>query len=181
IEDIIQSWDIHHGIYVDIFLLHTIPENFGGKCWVNIWEKYIVIKGISNKAPSKGKKKLVPLYVLLSLFPKRFLIPFAVKQIYKYRNSNSKYVCHLFGNLSFKMGIYPKSYFTPLKLVPFETIELYAPSDCHSYLSQYYGNYMKIPNMDSIKATQHALKWSVDSSFEQRKKGIYEDEKYFFG
>jgi lipopolysaccharide cholinephosphotransferase len=181
IEDIIQTWDIHHGVYVDIFLLHKIPERYMGKLWVNIWEKYIVIKGISIKAPLKGDVKFIPFYLFLRLFPKRFLVPYALKQIYKYRNSDSPYVCHLFGNLSFKTGVYPMSYFDPLKLVPFETVHLFAPSDCHNYLTQYYGDYMKIPNTNNIMSAQHALKWSVDTPFKKRKNGLFSDEKYFFG
>jgi lipopolysaccharide cholinephosphotransferase len=48
-EDIIKDWKIHHGIYVDIFILHTCPDNKIKRYWQYVWAKYLIVKGLANK------------------------------------------------------------------------------------------------------------------------------------
>ena len=144
IEKNLINWDVHQGVYVDIFILHTCPNNSIKRLNQYIWAKYLVTKGAANR----GYKKTGFIGLLLSfcrLFPKRFLLKFALKQVYRYRNEESEFLCHFMGRAVLKNGLYKRSYFEQTKMLPFETIKLRVPKEVESYLADRWGDYMKIP------------------------------------
>ena len=47
IEESLKKWDIHHGIYVDIFILHTCPDNKLQQIHQCLWAKYVIMKGLA--------------------------------------------------------------------------------------------------------------------------------------
>lgn len=163
IEKDLEEWDIHQGVYVDIFILHTCPDSKLARYNQYFWAKYLVAKGAANRG--YGKKGIVGLILkILSIFPKRFLVDFALKNVYRYTDQSSKYLCHFLGRATLSTGLYDRSYFEGVKRVPFETIELCVPYQVEKYLSDRWGDYMKLPNMDEIRKYQHSWKWS-DSEF----------------
>lgn len=66
------------------------------------------------------------------------------KLIKKYDYSKSKYIADFVGKYHFK-DIYPKSWWEPAQLAKFEGEMVPIPSDYDKYLTQIYGDYMKIP------------------------------------
>lgn len=178
IEESFENWDMNQGIYVDIFILHTCPDNKLKRLNQYVWAKYLVTKGLANKNLAKGGPKGC-LIRFLRLFPKRFLLKHALKQVYKYRNEESEYLCHFMGRALLKTGLYKKQYFDSVKKVPFETIELSVPKEVESYLSDRWGDYMKIPPFEETLRYHHSWKWSDNKAFPGYKEnGKYEDEKY---
>lgn len=180
IQDSLANLDIHHGIFVDIMILLNTPNNIIGRKWQWFWEIYVRGKFISNMHYKSDSKIKAIIYSLMRLTPKRFLIDFALKQIYKYQKVDCENFFHPYIGKPMYKSIYPKSIFENLLLIDFESIKLLIPQGIDEYLKILFGDYMKLPDFESIKSSQHVDKWSCEHSFQPRKSGTFEDEKYYW-
>jgi len=178
IEGFEKDYDIHKGVFVDIFILHTCPDNVLKRKWQYIWSRYVITKGLADKGlQKKGVEGTV--LKLLACLPKCFLSGFALKQLYRYRNENSEFLCHFMGHATMKNALYKREYFEKVKPVKFEETELMVPHRVEEYLRDRWGDYMKIPPMEEIKKCQHCQKWSDSETFKGFKpNGDYKDEWY---
>lgn len=179
LEKDLVDWDVHQGIYVDIFILHDSPDNRLARMNQYLWSKYLVAKGAANRKYDR-KGGLVGLCLkILSLMPKRFLLNYALKQVYRYDGRDSENYCHFLGRAGLKKGLYPKKYFSSFKPVPFESIMLSVPSQVENYLHDRWGDYMKLPSLEEIKHFQHSWKWSDKDAFPGYKESQnYADEAF---
>ena len=178
VEDSVVNRNIHHGVYVDIFILHTCPDNVVSRYWQYFWAKYIVAKDLAYKNYMRHGKMMNIALKTLNIFPRLFLVHYALKQIYKYRNQDTVYYCHFLGRAWMKNGLYKREYFKSTRNVDFETIQLKVPFECERYLSDRWGDYMKLPSKEQIAYFQHASRWSTDKYFENyNKDNEYPDEK----
>ena len=175
-ENIVKGWKIHHGIYIDIFILHTCPDNKLAQFWQYFWAKYLIVKGLANK-PYNRRAGMAGLVVKLAkILPKRFGLNYGLKQIYKWRDTNSEYFCNFLGKALFKNGKYRYKDFAESKRVPFETIELNVAKGLERFLTDRFGDYMKLPSEERIKYEQHASCWDLNPhDYSDRS-----DEKYLF-
>ena len=178
IEELTQNWKIHQGIFVDIFILHTCPDNKLKQLWQVFWAKCAVVKGMSMRDYNrqKGIRKL--LLQIAKILPKKLMVDYALKQVYRYRNDESSYYCNFLGKAVYKKGLYKKEWFEKKVKVPFEKVELYVPSGLHEFLSERFGDYMIIPSEERIKWEQHALLWYVNQDFSKyyNKSREFQDE-----
>jgi lipopolysaccharide cholinephosphotransferase len=126
IEPDLKNWDMHHGIYIDIFILHTCPDNFLQQLWQCAWAKYVIMRGLCNRGYTKRKGIVGIVLKVMSLFPKRFLLNFGLKQVYRYRDKNTNLYCNFLGKAIFNKGIYKKEWFSQPKYIAFETVTLKA-------------------------------------------------------
>lgn len=180
IEDIVKDWDIHHGVYVDIFILHTCPDNAIKRYWQYFWAKYLIIKGLANKHYERRSGFINNVIRLFKIFPKRFLLGFGLKQVYRFRGKKTEYLCNFLGKALMRNGMYKSSYFASSKRHQFETIELNVAEKVEDFLKDRFGDYMKIPDISRIRYEQHALEWNLEKPFAKRKGGTFADEKYLF-
>ena len=60
-----------------------------------------------------------------------------------------------------KNGTYKREYFENVKRVPFETIELNVPEKLEEFLTERFGDYMKLPSKERIKYEQHSTGWDL--------------------
>ncbi len=165
IEQSLIDYDISHSIYLDIFILHTCPENPIQRINQYVWAKYIVAKTQSTKDISRYGFALRTALTILRCFPRLFLVKFALKQVYKYRNQKSSLYCNYLGKAKYKKGTYDASIFRDFKEVPFETVQLNVPIDVEVFLKERFGDYMKIPDLESIKREQHAHIWDTEKDY----------------
>ena len=124
IEELLKDWDIHHGIYIDIFILHTCPNNKLLQMQQCLWAKYVIMKGLSQRNYARRGGFLGAALKLLKLLPDNFLVNHGLKQVYKYRNKSTNYYCNFLGKAVFKNAIYKKEWFEKTTYVPFETVTL---------------------------------------------------------
>ena len=178
IEEVVRDMDLHHGVFIDIFILHNCPQSKVDRYWQYFWCRYLVVKSLANRKNIRGGLIRRTILLLFRMLPKRFLLGYALNQIYRYKNSRTEDFCHFLGRASLNKGLYKKEYFSIPKRVPFETIELNVPSNVEKYLHDRFGDYMKVPSMEDIKYFQHASEWSVDTPFKPVKLGTFSDEKY---
>jgi len=164
-EEAFKKWDIHQGIYVDIFILHTCPNQKLLQLHQCLWGKYVIMKGLAARGYSRRKGFLGLALKVMSWFPDRMLLRYGLKQVYRYRNWNTDYYCNFLGKAVFSNAIYKKSYFGDGIYMPFEKAELRVPTNIHEFLSDRFGDYMKLPSPEKIKWEQHAEIWDTQKDF----------------
>lgn len=175
IEESLKKWDIHHGIYVDIFILHTCPDNKLQQIHQCLWAKYVIMKGLAIRGYNRRGGFLGFALKVMSRMPDRLWVKHGLKQVYKYRNKKTNYFCNFMGKAVFKNAIYKREYFENSEYVPFEKTELKAPEKLHEFLSERFGDYMKPPSPERIKWEQHAESWDFDKPYFVGD-GTYRDE-----
>lgn len=175
-EPIVKDWHIHHGVYVDIFILHTCPNNIILQYWQYIWAKYLIVKGLANKDYKRRGAIIRCLLICMKALPKRFLLKFGLNQVYRFRSQSTNFYCNFLGKALLKNGIYKRSYFENTKQTTFETITLNVPIGLENFLVERFGDYMKIPSIQRIRYEQHTSKWGLA----QTEYKDLSDERYLF-
>lgn len=165
VEESLKDWDIHHGIYVDIFILHKCPNNKIHQLHQCVWAKYVIMKGLAVRGYNRRGGILGFALKIMRLMPDRFLVKHGLKQVYKYRDKSTDYYCNFLGKAVFKNAIYKKEYFEETEYIPFEKVELRVPVKLHEFLSERFGDYMKPPTPERIKWEQHASSWDFDKQY----------------
>lgn len=160
-EEVVKGWKIHQGIYVDIFILHTCPNSKLAQYWQYFWAKYLIVKSCANKDYNRRTGVVGLLIKAARILPKRFLLDYGLKQIYRWRDQKTEYFCNFLGKALFKNGKYKYEDFASSKKVPFETITLNVPIGLERFLSARFGDYMKLPSPERIKYEQHASDWNL--------------------
>ena len=180
IESAVKDWKIHHGIFVDIFLLHNAATNKFARWSQYIAAKLLCAKGQSLKQVSyRGLKRLAT--TVAKILPLEWLAKNAYARTYKYNNVQTPFYAHFEPSLNLGKCLYPVSYFAKAQRVPFEKVPLDVPIESDKYLRQVFGDYMKLPSKESIEHAQHAYQWDVnkDFSFYVNKDRDFSDEKKF--
>lgn len=175
-EAVVKGWKMHHGVYVDIFILHTCPDKRLAQYWQYFWAKYLIVKGLANK-PYDRRGGMAGLAVKMArVLPKRFLLGYGLKQVYRWRDTETECFCNFLGKALFRNGKYSHVDFAQTKRVPFETIELNVGAGLEHFLSARFGDYMKPPSPERIRYEQHASTWNLYThDYSDRS-----DEKYLF-
>jgi len=167
IESTFKDWDMHHGIYIDIFILHNCPNNLLQQMHQCLWAKYVIMKGLAARGYNRRGGFLGFALKIMAMFPDRMWVKHGLKQVYKYRNVQSDYFCNFMGKAVFKNAIYKKEWFQPAEYAPFENTELKIPANVHDFLSSRFGDYMQIPSPERIKWEQHAESWDINTDFRE--------------
>lgn len=165
VEPSLLDYQISHNVYVDIFILHTCPDNKIERVYQYVWSKYIVAKSQSSKDLNRYDGVLKFALRVLKLLPRLFLVKFALKQVYRFRNRNTDLYCNYLGKAKYKKGTYKKEWFCDTKRVPFENVTLNAPCGVEDFLKERFGDYMKIPDIEQIKREQHAGVWDTEKDY----------------
>ncbi len=167
IESSIKDWNIHHGIYIDIFILHSCPNAKLLQLWQCFWAKYVITKGVALRVDDRHSGVRAFVIKLAKCLPAKFLVKYGLRQVYRYRGKQTKNYCNFLGKAVFKKGIYKREWFDETAYVPFEKTELKASAKLHEFLTERFGDYMTPPSPDRIKYEQHAWKWDVDRDFSE--------------
>ena len=138
---------IHHkGIYIDIFPLDNIKNNHKlGKIRALFVRSIVEVMFYKLKIRSLNKVKHPALVLILSLLSKKSLMKWQKHLLTKNKNDESLYVCALAGSYAYEKELILREKFYPPKKVVFEGKEYNGMNDNDSYLSQVYGDYMKLP------------------------------------
>ena len=165
IEESLLDYQISHCVYLDIFILHTCPDSVIERKKQYFWAKYIVAKTQSVHDISRYGFGLRTALRILRCTPRLFLVKHALKQVYKYRDRETQYYCHYLGKARYKQGTYKREWFESTKRVPFENVLLNVPINVEAFLSERFGDYMKIPSMEQIRREQHAMIWDTENDY----------------
>lgn len=167
IEELLEPLNIHHGIYVDIMILHKCPNHKVQQLFQYFCGRYTVIKGLADRRYNRRKDLTAVILGALRMLPKGFGVRSAMRVVYKYDGKCTKYYCNFLGKSNFKKSIYETSLIEKTVYVPFETVQLKIPAQADAYLRRRFGNYMVIPSAERIAWEQHAKFFSLDKDFRE--------------
>lgn len=158
--------DMHHGIYVDIMILHKVPENKFIQKMVYYESKFVTLYGLSQrnwKPKSKSQKVVLN---SLKFMPCKLIARIAYSHIYRYddRKDNYKY-CYWITPAKFRNGLFDKTFFEKPVDVKFEDTELLGSEKIKEYLEYRYGDYMKLPSEQQRKAAVHAYVFDTEKNY----------------
>ena len=160
--------NFHHGIYVDIMILHKVPCNKIVQKKIYFQSKYVTLYALSqrNWKPKNNFQKIA--LCLLKLLPNKLLLKWSYKNIYKYENMQDGYAwCYFITPAKFRSGIFERDFFDTTGEIEFEGHLLLCPAKIKEYLSYRYGDYMKLPSLEQQKAAVHAYKYDVNRDFRE--------------
>ena len=146
----IEKLKVHNEIFIDIFPIDNILSDDYNK----IKLRANLIKIIKSSLQYKYKVKKLSecnfkiLIVLFSLLSQPLIVRLANKIMRKDNKKNAELCVSYLSEYAIKKEITPKKTFIKPKKAKFEDREYYIPNDPDTYLSNLYGDYMKIPPKD---------------------------------
>ena len=160
--------DMHHGIYVDIMILHKVPNNKFIQKLVYYESKFVTLYGLSQRKWKPKTKGQAFILKCLKILPCKWMAKRCYKRIYKYddRKKNFKY-CYWITPAKFKNGLFDASFFeSPIEIL-FEDTKLLASENIKQYLEYRYGDYMKLPSEEARKAAVHAMLYDTEKDYRE--------------
>ena len=158
--------DMHHGIYVDIMILHKVPSSKFIQKLVYLESKFVTLYGLSQRN-WKPKTEIQSIILrLLKVLPCKYLASRCYKRIYKYDDLQSNYMfCYWITPAKFKAGLFEPEFFESPVDVPFEDTNLLGSLHIKKYLTYRYGDYMKMPSAEQQKAAVHAFIYDTEKDY----------------
>ena len=141
-----SSHEHHKGIYIDIFPLDNVKNNHKlGKVRALFIKSIVEVMLFKLKIRPLNKVNHPCLVFVLSLLSKKSLMEWQKRLLTKNKNDKSLYVASLTGSYAYEKELFLREIIYPPKKVVFEGKEYNGMNDNKRYLSQVYGDYMKLP------------------------------------
>ena len=160
--------DMHHGIYVDIMILHKVPQNSFVQKVVYFESKFVTLYALSQrnwKPKNKGQSMALK---ALKVLPCKLMASKFYRRIYKYDNMKDNFMyCYWITPAKFRSGLFDASFFSDPVDVPFEDTVLMGSKKIKEYLKYRYGDYMKLPSKEAQKAAVHAMIFDTEKDFKE--------------
>ena len=161
-----QRRDMHHGIYVDIMMLHKVPESKYIQKKVYYYSKFVTLYALSQRNWKPKTKAQSLALLVLKLLPCKLIAKICYKAIYKYDSLEENYkFCYWITPAKFKNGLFDKEFFTNPTDIAFEDTVLLASRKIKDYLEYRYGNYMVLPSEEARKAAVHAMIYDTEKDY----------------
>lgn len=158
--------NMHHGIFVDIMILHKCKKNYFELVKQYFISKYVTLYALSkrNWKPNTYYKKLCLRIVNKISF--RLMLKMFYRYIYKWDYLKSDYYwIYYITKAKLKQGKFKEKIFSKTKEIQFCGIMLYGPNDINQYLKIRYGNYMILPNKEEQKLYIHAKYFNTEIDY----------------
>ena len=158
--------DMHHGIYVDIMILHKVPENKFIQKIVYYESKFVTLYGLSQRNWKPKSKSQEVVLKSLRFMPCKLIARIAYSHIYRYDNRKDNYkYCYWITPAKFRNGLFDKTFFEKPIDIPFEDTNLLGSEKIKEYLEYRYGDYMKLPSEEQRKAAVHAYVFDTEKNY----------------
>lgn len=138
-ETLYRNSDIHHGVFMDVFVLEDHPGGLLGKLYGAVVYPYSISSYMYYKSGNRVIKKAIK---ALRKVTDKFLDAFFI-------DGNSEIVS--IRAYDFKESILPRRYFGKPCVMAFEGRDFKMPELYGEYLTAVYGDYMKIPDESERK------------------------------
>lgn len=149
--------DMHHGIYVDIMILHKAPLSEIKQKLIYLQSKFVTLYALSQRNWVPKSKVQAAVLALTKVLPRKTIAKYCYKGIYKYDDKSKNFVwCYFITPAKFYQGIFEEKLFTEAVDIPFENTVLRGSKYIKEYLSYRYGDYMKLPSTEEREAAVHA-------------------------
>lgn len=133
------------GIYIDVFKMDNVSSNPLIARWQYFCGKYYLCYQLSQRTYSSANLKKRIMIALaapcrISVFRK-----FIKHQVERFNNTECEFWGFFYGRTRFRSAVINKTLFGTPKYVPFEDTEFPVAEHYHEYLTQVFGDYMKLP------------------------------------
>lgn len=158
--------DMHHGIYVDIMILHKVPNSWFVQKLVYLESKFVTLYALSQR--NWKPKSSVQKFVLnsLKIMPCKWMTRTFYKRIYKYDDRTSDFMyCYWITPAKFRNGLFDAAFFSNPVDIPFEDTVLMGSEKIKEYLAYRYGDYMKLPSKEQQAAAVHAYLYNTERDY----------------
>jgi len=160
--------DMHQGIYVDIMILHKIPDNKFIQKVLYIESKFVTALGLSRRNWKPKTKMQTLLINIIKILPGDLLSAMCYRQIYNYDKLSKNFKwCYWITKANFNQGIFDYELFCESEDIAFEDTFLKAPKKIKEYLELRYGNYMKLPSAEEQKDVVHAEIYDIYKDYKE--------------
>lgn len=158
--------DMHHGIYVDIMILHKVPENRLIQRMVYVESKFVTLYGLSQRNWRPKTRLQAMVLASLKVLPCKWMAQMSYRHIYRYDAMTAKYCyCYWITPAKFRSGLFEASFFSNAVDIPFEDAMLMGSDRIRDYLSYRYGDYMKLPSEAARKEAVHAMIFDTQKDY----------------
>ena len=160
--------NMHQGIYVDIMMLHKVPDNRVIQIIVYYESKFVTLYALSQRNWKPKDKGQAACLNILKFLPCKFIAKVCYKQIYKYDNMKENFLyCYWITPAKFESGLFEASFFEDLEDILFEDTKLLGSKRIKEYLQYRYGDYMQLPSREEQKAAVHAWKYDTEVDYKE--------------
>lgn len=136
------------GIYVDVFKMDNVSSNPLVAKWQYFCGKYFLCYQLSQRTYSSASFKKRLMIALSSPCRISFIRKIIKHQVEKYNNKQCDYFGFFYGRTKFRSAVVKKEIFGTPKRVQFEDTQLPVAEHYHEYLTQVFGDYMKLPPVE---------------------------------
>ncbi len=158
--------DMHHGIYVDIMILHKVPKGRFVQKLVYYESKFVTLYALSQRNWKPKSRSQAIVLKCLKIMPCKLMSKRFYKRIYKYDNRTENFMyCYWITPAKFRSGLFDASFFSDPVDVPFEDTKLLGSEKIKEYLEYRYGDYMKLPPESAQKAAVHAMMFDTEKDY----------------
>ncbi len=149
--------DMHHGIYVDIMMLHKAPLSIVKQKLIYFQSKFVTLYALSQRNWKPKNKAQAIILSLTKALPRQFIAKHCYKNIYRHGELQDNFVwCYFITPAKFRQGVFEKEFFAEPVDIPFENTVLMGSKYIKEYLTYRYGDYMKLPSLEQREAAVHA-------------------------
>lgn len=160
--------DMHHGIYVDIMILHKVTNSKFTQKQVYYYSKFVTLYALSQRGWKPKTKAQSFVLKLLKIMPCKLMANICYKKIYKYDNLEKDFkYCYWITPAKFRNGLFDSDFFSNPVDVPFEDTKLLGSEKIKEYLEYRYGDYMKLPSEEQQKAAVHAMIFDTEKDYKE--------------
>lgn len=160
--------DMHHGIYVDIMILHKVPQNTFTQRLIYLESKFVTLYGLSQRKWKPKTQLQAAVLKSLKILPCKLMTRVAYTHIYHYDSWQSDYrYCYWITPAKFRRGLFDASYFEKTVDIPFEDTVLLGSEKIRDYLVCRYGNYQELPPEAARCAAVHAMIFDAEKDYSE--------------
>lgn len=145
----LENFKIHHGIFIDLFPLDGVPDQIPlRKAQKTIYNIFNFIRDCKVQPKVKVPVKTIIRTTIGKIFPWKF-VHFVIDSVICLASSKkTKFMANILGRAGYDKEVMPVEFFGSPEYLEFEGHLLPLPQEWDQYLSQLYGNYMKLPPVD---------------------------------
>lgn len=155
VEYYLKDYDIHHGIFVDIFPFDNVPRNpkirnvhfYVSRVLYQLFLAKSLKTVCSSRLKQKNTKKIIirkTLHYLMAPIPKAWLFHALDRWVQLFNHKKADEISHIMRRrLRAKL-----SELYPLTRLKFEDMKIAVPHDCDAYLRDQFGDWEKLPPED---------------------------------
>ena len=160
--------NMHQGIYVDIMMLHKVPDNRVIQKIVYYESKFVTLYALSQRNWKPKDKGQAACLNILKFLPCKLIAKVCYNELYKYDNMKENFLyCYWITPAKFESGLFEASFFEDLEDILFEDTKLLGSKRIKEYLQYRYGDYMQLPSREEQKAAVHAWKYDTEVDYKE--------------